>query len=253
MSNIKDKIMAFVGTDALKAVIDELSEYTDNIYAVVADEYGKVSYPGGNITVISKYLDEDGILRWINNSDIKILIDGTAVYAAEESKIIRNAAEKAGVEYFRIVDRVEMNQRIHISRSAEDVLRRIEYAHGKVLVKGDKQLLHELTSWEKYRDKVCPLVKADGVLIKELLDAGYSSENIICHGKTLSVNFLISLMEEYDITQFIMMGYDSIGMQERLQAADIARKDVIICGELLQEKGYSPYAMWELLARRYKL
>ena len=40
VSKIKEKIMAFIGTDALKAVIDELSEYTDDIYAVVADEYG---------------------------------------------------------------------------------------------------------------------------------------------------------------------------------------------------------------------
>ena len=253
MSKIKEKIMAFIGTDALKAVIDELSEYTDDIYAVVADEYGRVSYPSGNITVISKHLDEEGIIRWINNAGIKVLIDGTAAYAIEESNIIRNAAKTAGIEYFRLVDRIEMNQRIHISRSAEDVLRRIEYAHGNVLVKADKQLLYELKAWDKYQEKVYPFIKADHIFIKELSEHGYKSENIICYGKNLSVEFLIALLKEYNVTQFVMMGNDNLGMQDRLLASDIAKNDVIIYGELLQEEGYSSDSLWEMLTQRYKL
>lgn len=245
--------MAFVGTHEVKALIDELSEYTDNIYAVVADEYGNVPYPGGNITVISKHLDEDGILRWIEGSNIKTIIDGTAIYADEESKMICEVAKKAGVEYLNIVRHVEMSQRIHISRSEEDMLRHIEYTHGNVLVKSDKRILQKLTAWDKYKDKICPMVLPDDVVLKKLTDAGYSRENIICFGRRLSSDFLVALIREYDVTQFVMMGSDKVGMQERLQATEIAKIDVVIYGEIEREQGFSVEEVWNILADRYGL
>ena len=50
-----------------------------------------------------------------------------------------------------------------------------------------------------------------------------------------------------------MMGNDNLGMQDRLLASNIAKNDVIIYGELLQEEGYSSDSLWEMLTQRYKL
>ena len=58
LAGIDIKIMAFIGTDDCSDLITRLAKYTDKIYAAVSSAYGKSVFPGGNITLISSYLDD---------------------------------------------------------------------------------------------------------------------------------------------------------------------------------------------------
>ena len=74
--------MVFTGSAEARMFVDSLSEYTDLIYAVVSDQYGSKQHVSGNITVISRYLDKESIKSWVERVGIRVLVDGTEIYAA---------------------------------------------------------------------------------------------------------------------------------------------------------------------------
>ena len=99
MAGINRKIMAFIGTEETAELVSALAEYTDNIYAAVSDEYGKASHPSGNITLLSRYLDEEKMNSWIDRVGVDLVIDGTDLTAEAPRKLIAKVCESRNIEY----------------------------------------------------------------------------------------------------------------------------------------------------------
>ena len=79
-----------------------------------------LSSPGGWI--------EEGIRSWAKRVDIGVIVDGTEVYAQEESHMIRRAAEELGIDYFRIRSAVDVDF-THTNRcsDAADIVKDASY------------------------------------------------------------------------------------------------------------------------------
>jgi precorrin-6x reductase len=251
MSKITKKIMAFVGTEDASELVTALAEHTDNIYAAVSSEYGKAPHPGGNITLLSKYLDEEDMERWMERVNIDIVIDGTDISAASEGKIIKDVCEKRGVEYYRMAAKYQINMHTSVVRKDDVLLREMEYTVGNVLVEGDADLFRLLTGVRAYDEKMFPVVPAEPEMLKSVLDMGYKKENIISINRLIHADMLIALFNEFGISDYIFPGTLKEGMSERLAAVDRSNVKAAVYGDFVRDEGMNADDMWDMFAERF--
>lgn len=253
MAKINKKIMAFVGTEDASRLVSALAEYTDDIYAAVSDEYGKAPHPGGNITIISKYLDEEKMESWINRIGIDIVIDGTALSVPAERAIIKKLCERKGIEYYRIAARQQMNMHASIMRSSRQLIRELEYTVGNVLAEGDAELYDILTDVKNFSEKVFIIAPAEPEILKAVLDRGYRKENILSFNRIIHADLLKALFREFKISDYVFPGYLREGIPERLAAVDSSEAKAAIWGDLLPDDGMEPDDIWDMFSERFDL
>ncbi len=248
-----EKIMVFAGSKEAKEFVDSLSEYTDSIYAVVAEEYGSRQHVSGNITVISRFLDEESIKSWVNRVGITAIVDGTEVYAAQASDVIRKASQELGVEYFKISSDVNIDF-THTSKcsSAEDIARDASYAVGKILMIGCRELAEDVLVEKDgvLKDRVIIMLPPEERNVKLCLDAGYPPENIICMTMPQPEVLISGIIEGRNITHMIISADDIISIKSNLRAAERANVKVSLFGEVKKSEGYSLDQIWRLFVER---
>ncbi len=258
MAKINKKIMAFTGSREATELVDMLSEYTDNVYAAVASEYGEAPDPGGNITLLSKYMDRENIVSWIDRVGIDIIIDGVAVSREELRDEIKSVCEVKGVEYIRLSENLKLSLNTSICRSVEDLARNMEYEVGSVLICADIQLyeaLARIMNSESGRrrsiDNLMIMLPPSPELLGRGLSAGYSRKNIICMDRKLHADFILAMFEEFNVTNFVIAGADKQGMKEKLEAADRSGVRLSIFGDIESGGGMDVKSVWNMLADRF--
>ena len=252
MAGIDAKIMAFVGTDECASLISRLAEHTDSIYAAVSSNYGQSSFPGGNITIISSYLDDAGIQRWIDRTGIGMIIDGIAESAREESVLVRRKAEENGIEYFRIADHLKISNNIKICPTEEDLLSSLSYSTGNILVEG-AELYLLLAGSVSDSQRLFVMTGPDEEEIRKLKEAGCKEEQIVSFGMIIHQHFILSLFEELNIRYYVLKGGMNRGITEKTGALNHSDVRAFISGALADQDGHTVKELWKLLSRRYGL
>lgn len=252
MAGINKKIMAFIGTNDASALVSALAEHTDDIYAAVSDRYGKAPHPSGNITLLSKYLDEEMMSSWIEKVGVEIVIDGTELAASEERTVIKKVCSEKGIEYYRIAAKQQMNLHASVYRNKEQLLRELEYTVGNVLVEDDGGELYDImTGVRDFSEKVLMMIPADPEVIENVLAAGYKKENILSVNRLIHADMLIAMFEELNISHYVFPGCLTDGMSERLASVDRSQVKACIYGDLIPDEGMTDDAMWDMLAERF--
>lgn len=252
LGGIDIKIMAFIGTDDCSDLITRLAKYTDKIYAAVSSAYGKSVFPGGNITLISSYLDENAIQRWIDRAGIGMIIDGVAETASEERELIRQKAEENGIEYLRVADHLKLSKNIRICKTRDELLSSFTYSTGMILVEGSElySFLHE-SGIET--DRLTAMVRPDYEEISKLKEAGCPEERILSFGMILHEAFLLSLFDELQIRHYVMKGGVNRGIAEKISALNHSDAHAYIDGVLADQEGNSSAELWKKLRKRFNL
>ena len=252
MTGIDAKIMAFVGTDDCSELVTRLAGYTDKIYAAVSSEYGKSSFPGGNITIISSYLDADGIQRWIDRTGVSLIIDGVSENASGESVLIRKKAEENGIEYLRIADHLKMSRNIQVCRKREDLISSLSYSTGMILVEGFS-LYSFLKEAGVDPERMIAIVPPEPEELRLLKEAGCRAEQILSMGMIVHEAFLLSLFDELKIRYYVMQGGENRGIAEKISALNHSDAHALIDGELKEQEGHTLAELWKMLKKRYAL
>ena len=252
--NIKEeKIMIFAGSRESKQFADSLAEYTDHIYAVVSEAYGSRQHISGNITVIPRALDEEGIKSWVNRVGIGAVVDGTEVYAAEESQRIRKTAEELGVDYFKIASAVDVDF-THTTKcsNAEEIVKDASYAVGSVLMIGCRELAEEVVSVKDgvLKNRVIALLPPEEESIRVCREAGYPEQNVICMKTPLPEAVLRGIIEGKNVTHMVVSAADIASVKTNLSAAEAAGIKVSLYGQLPEAEGVSVESLWNVFVAR---
>lgn len=233
--------------------MDSLAEYTDNVYAVVSEEYGSRQHVSGNITVISRYLDSENIKSWVNRVGIGVFVDGTEIYAALASEVIRKTAEELGVDYYKISSSVDIDF-THTSRcrDASDIVRDASYTVGNVLMIGCEDLIEDVVTEKNgvLKDRVFTLLPPSEESIRLCLGAGYSPERILCMSMPQPAALLRGIIESKNITHMVIRAGDIESIKENLQAAEDLRIKVSLVGEIVQPEGLPADMVWNIFKER---
>ncbi|MGI6206497.1 MAG: precorrin-6A/cobalt-precorrin-6A reductase [Anaerovoracaceae bacterium] len=250
MESIDQKIMAFVGSDECADLVTKLSQYTDKLYAAVSGKYGASKSPGGNITIISSFLDDAGIQRWIDRTGIKVIIDGTSPDAGA-SELIRRKADENGLEYLRLRKDFTLSRGIKVCASREEILSGLSYTSGKILAES-ADMYTFLTRNGVRKERLMIMTQPDAEEIRRLVSAGCSTEQIMCFGFDLSVDFIISIFDELDIHYYIIDkgSRNMAGKSEALNHSDVK---AFLDGVPEEEDGMTDREVFDLLKERYGL
>lgn len=251
MAGINKNIMAFVGTEDTANLVSALAEHTDNIYAAVSNEYGKAPHPGGNITVISKYLDEEKASNWIERVGVDIVIDGTDLSASGPREMIKKVCEQKGIEYLRIAAKQQRNMHTTFIRNEDQLLRELEYTVGNILAECDSKLYDLLTGVRNFREKTFIMIPAESGIFEKVIELGYKKENIISVNRIIHSDLLIAMFKEFGISDYVFPGNFKEGMNERLEAVDRSSVKAAVYGDFVQDEGMSVDEMWDMLAARF--
>ncbi len=256
MSVKNEKIMVFTGSAEARMFVDSLSEYTDLIYAVVSDQYGSKQHVSGNITVISRYLDKESIKSWVERVGIRVLVDGTEIYAAGASQMIREAAEEMGLEYFKISSRIGVDF-THTSKcaGAADIVRDASYTVGNVLMIGCRELAEGVITEKDgvLKDRVVIVLPPEEENIRICREAGYPPENIICMTMPQPEILMRGLIEGRNITHMAVSAEDISSIKTNLRAAESANIKVSLWGDLKQPEGMTAEELWKIFAERLEI
>ena len=253
MSVKDEKIMIFAGSREAKMFTDSLAEYTDNIYVVVSEAYGSRQHISGNITVISRRLDAEGIRSWAKRVGIGVIVDGTEVYAREVSDVIRRAAEELGIDYFKIRSAVDVDF-THTTRCAgvQDIVKDASYTVGSVLMIGCRELAHAVVSEKDgvLKDRVIALFPPEEESIRLCREAGYPQENIICMKTPVPEALLRGIIEGRNVTHMVVSAADISSIKRNLSAAAAAGIRVSLYGKLPEAEGVPLEELWQIFAER---
>ena len=250
LAGIDTKIMAFVGTDDCSDLITRLAKYTDKIYAAVSSVYGQSSFPGGNITIISSYLDENGIQRWIDRTGVGMIIDGVSENASDESSLIRRKAEENGIEYLRIADHLKLSRNIKICKKREELVSAFTYSTGTILVEGSG-LYGFLREAGIPAERMIALIRPETEEFSRLEEAGCPADHILSLGMIVHEAFLLSLFDELQVRYYVMEGGSNRGIVEKINALNHSDAHAYIDGELADQEGSTSSDLWKMLKKRY--
>ena len=98
------KVLVFAGTTEGRKIAEFLDSQSIPSHICVATEYGEELLPkSGHMTVSHTRLDREDMERLMVEIQADPVIDATHPYAAEVTKNIRAACEKAGCRYVRLL------------------------------------------------------------------------------------------------------------------------------------------------------
>lgn len=245
-------MLVFTGTQAGIQLIDRLTDYTEHVYAVVAPEYGKVPHPMGNMTLITSFLDEDGMQRWIDRIHFDLIVDGVSSDHPEASVLIRKAAEKNGIEYLKVVDRFNMISGISVCRTREELVEKAGSLMGNVLMDG-ADIFRLLEKEYSGRDSLWVLMDPDPDKIRELLEMGCPADHIICFGTVPSSEFMTVFFNEYNIAYYVMNGADKRGMVKKYNAIDHSNVRAFLLGDPSDGEGMTSDKAIRYIRKHFEL
>ncbi len=250
------KALVFMGTQAGLQVVNRLIEYTDNVYAVAAPEYGYPEHPMGNMTLITKYLDDAGIQRWIDRVGFDLIVDGVSADRPDLSEEIRTAAERNSIDYLKIIDKLNMISGVTICRSEEEFADKTGSLLGNILA--DSEDVFRITSEQlrkngKKTDRLFAVIPPEEERIRQLKEYGCPSSNIFCFGSHPSSEFMTIFFSEYNIEYFLLDGYKKVNMVSKFDAVDQSNVKTVIMGDPTPADGLTADKAIRHIRKTYEL
>lgn len=250
------KALVFMGTQAGLQVVNRLIEYTEHVYAVVAPEYGYQEHPMGNMTLITHYLDDAGMQRWMDRVKFDLVIDGVSVDRPDISEQIRAAAEKNGVDYLKIVDKLNMISRVTICSTQEEFRDKISSLLGNVLV-DSAEVYHitaeKLKSIGKRTDNLFAMIQPEEEQLTLLREYGCPLSNIFFLGQLPSSEFMTIFFNEYNMEYFLLDGNRRFNMLSKFDAVSRSNVKTVVMGDPSSGEGLTADKAIRYIRKNYEL
>lgn len=246
---IERRILVFAGTTEGRRLAELLREES-GIYSCVcvATDYGKdileLSHVATeNQEIRAGRLNEEEMTA-LMSSGFEMVIDSTHPYATEVTKNIRQAAEKTGLEYVRLLrpaTDIKVNEsEIHIVESTERAVELLNSLEGKVLLTVGSKELAAYTAVRDFKDRLYARVLPMAAVVKQCEELGFSGKNLICMQGPFSEEINIAMLKQYDCKYLVTKDTGKEGgAYEKYEAARKGGAKLIVIGRKENETGYT--------------
>ncbi|QNM05656.1 precorrin-6A reductase [Qiania dongpingensis] len=239
-----NKILIFAGTTEGRRLAERLSGASVRTSVCVATEYGETLLPKGEtITHLTGRLDEKQMESLMAAEGFSCVVDATHPYAVEVSANIREAAEKIGMPYFRLLREETTGEYGENTVFVDSVKAAAEYlktTDGNILASTGSKELKEYTEIKDYRKRVFARVLSTEESVCASRSLGFEGRNLICMQGPFSEELNYALMKEYNIRYLVTKSSGKAGgFDEKLRAAERAGAAVVIVGRPEEHQGYS--------------
>lgn len=253
------KVLVFAGTTEGRKIAEFLDSQSIPSHICVATEYGEELLPkSGLMTLSHTRLDREDMERLMRKIQADPVIDATHPYAAEVTKNIRTACEKAGCRYVRLLrgssDVEGKNDRAVYVSSVDEAAEYLKGTRGNVLVTTGSKEIAKYTVIPEYKDRVFARVLSLANVAKQCAAHGFEGRNLICMQGPFSKEMNRAMIEQLDCKYLVTkMSGATGGYQEKLDAARETGCVPVVVGRPLLEEGISLSQCRKMLCRQFGL
>lgn len=248
------KIHVFAGTTEGYEICRFLSANGICSKAYVATEYGERSFPSDQYTTVhSGRLDEQEMEQIFAQEKPELVLDATHPYAAEVTANIRQACEKTGIPYERVLR--EQGEHESSAVYVEDVpgaVRFLEGTKGNILLTTGSKELKGFTELSDYQERLYARVLSLPSVIESCSGLGVEGKHLIGMQGPFSRELNEAMLKQYDCRYLVTKDTGKAGgFQDKIDAALDCGAVPVIIGRPVQEQGISVSDCKKMLAERY--
>ncbi|MGI6009547.1 MAG: precorrin-6A reductase [Methanomethylophilus sp.] len=172
------KALVFAGTTEGGEIAEVLAAAGVKVHACVATEYGRTSVEAGeNVEVSSHPLSDDEMLALMK--EYPVVVDATHPYAVRISAHVKEACERLGAQYIRLVrpeslDRGDVVEVDSVKEAAEF----LKDKEGNILATTGSKELAEYTVIPNYKERVFARVLSLHNVAAECAKLGFEGKNL---------------------------------------------------------------------------
>lgn len=250
------KIIVFAGTTEGCEISQFLRENRISVCACTATEYGSRSLKK------TEYLD----IRWgrMNAQEMelffrehlpKMVVDATHPYAAEVTSNLKEACEKAGVSYVRVLrESGELSEQAVYVDSAESAVEYLKETIGNILLTTGSKELEKFTVLPDYQNRIFARVLSMPSVIQACADLGLEGKHLIGMQGPFSKEMNAAMLRQYECRYLVTKDSGAAGgFQEKIDAAQECGVIPVIIGRPLKEDGLSVQECKHLLEEHFSL
>ena len=270
-------ILIFAGTTEGRTLAEYASAHSIRCFVSVATDYGK-SLIGHleDITILTGRMDEKEMEHFIEENDIRLVIDATHPFAREVTENIRSACEKARirleeVRYVRCIrpfekrpssgqsaeiseteDRVAggertQGERIIYTESVQEAVEYLKKTTGNILIATGSKELHLYTEIENYRERCFARVLSTEPAVKESVRLGFEGSHLFAMQGPFAQDLNLALLRQTKAAYFVTKETGKAGgFDEKAEAAEMAGAVLVVIGRP-DETGESVEAVEEMI------
>lgn len=262
------EILIFAGTTEGRLLAEYASEQGTGCFVSVATEYGKSLLQNlENVTVLAGRMDERAIRTFIEENQIRLVIDATHPFAQEATANIRAACEKAGahlpVQYVRCIrqDRGACSHSAYSEAARKDgwiifvesvgeAVRYLRKTTGNIFIATGSRELHKYTAIEGYRERCYARVLSVGPSVDEAVKLGFEGSHLFAMQGPFSREMNLALLHQTEAAYFVTKETGQAGgFEEKLEAAKAAGAALVVIGRP-QETGEDLEMVKKRIGRR---
>ncbi len=277
------KVIVFAGTTEGRQIAEFLDKNMISAQICVATEYGEQLLPKGEHLKIShERMNEAQMEELIRENGMPLVIDATHPYAVEATENIKNACERAGASYLRVLreSRDKLSQNCTCTDnveelpenctcednveelpgdciytdSIEDAVAYLSHTKGNILVTTGSKEAAKFTALANYQSRVFLRVLSLANVAEQCERLGFQGKHLICMQGPFSTELNIAMLRQWDCKYLVtkMSGHTG-GFQEKLLAAQSCGCTLIVIGKPLQDEGMSVPACKRFLCEKFSL
>ena len=224
-------VLIFAGTTEGRELAEFASAHSIRCYVSVATDYGKSLLEKlDNITVLTGRMDEKAMEHFIEEKDIRLVIDATHPFAREVTENIKEACEKARTHVRPFEDRPS-DEPIIYTESVQEAVEYLKKKTGNILIATGSKELHLYTAIENYRERCFARVLSTEPAVRESVRLGFEGRHLIAMQGPFSMEMNLALLHQTEAAYFVTKETGRAGgFEEKAEAAETAGAVLVVIG-----------------------
>ena len=249
-------ILIFAGTTEGRTMAEYASAHSIRCFVSVATDYGKSLIEHlEDITILTGRMDEKEMEHFIEENDIRLVIDATHPFAREVTENIRSACEKARirleeVRYVRCIRPFEnrsSDEQIIYTESVQEAVEYLKKTTGNILIATGSKELHLYTEIENYRERCFARVLSTEPAVRESVRLGFEGKHLFAMQGPFAPDLNLALLRQTKASYFVTKETGKAGgFEEKVEAAEMAGAVLVVIGRP-DETGESVEAVEEMI------
>ena len=233
-------ILIFAGTTEGRTLAEYASAHSIRCFVSVATDYGKSLIEHlEDITILTGRMDEKEMEHFIEENDIRLVIDATHPFAREVTENIRSACEKARirleeVRYVRCIRPFEnrsSDEQIIYTESVQEAVEYLKKTTGNILIATGSKELHLYTGIENYRERCFARVLSTEPAVRESVRLGFEGSHLFAMQGPFTSELNLALLHQTKADYFVTKETGKAGgFEEKLEAAEKAGAVLVVVG-----------------------
>ncbi|WP_252230481.1 cobalt-precorrin-6A reductase [Clostridium sp. ZBS15] len=196
-----------LGTSEGKNIVSLINKYTNDIAVSTATRYGGELLKELDIKSLNtKPLNEEEMLKWIQENSINILVDASHPYAQEVTKTALKCSKKLNVKYIRYerlgaLENINAGEIIRV-KNYEEAIDAISNLNGNILNSTGSNNFSKFLHLD-FNHRIIHRVLPSYEVLKKMIDGGVEIKDIIGMQGPISAQLEEAFIKQYDIKGII--------------------------------------------------